>query len=242
MVQPLPVALFANRALGRDIGHKVLLVADNVLQRNGQMTCAGMIDHKGQAQAGQPLKWLLDTPGGQLLMFVPESENFLLPLPLPLFASGQFGFEFAHLPLQRLLDAKPLVCLYVMLVRLQGEQASHLGLCPRQGLALGLPLPLEAGIQFLLLTQSIAQLPNLGLQDPGLALGSLLEPSQRLFMVAVQVVDMQALSFDQAGCLLALLFTPILAGLGTDSRPLASFRLQARRCPDTPSSSPSRPS
>ncbi|SFB50974.1 hypothetical protein [Azotobacter beijerinckii] len=96
-----------------------------------------------------------------------------------------------------------------------------------------MPLRLEAGIQFLLPAQLIAQLLHLGLQGPELSLGGLLQPFQRGLVVMVQIADMQALPLDQVGSLLALLVIPVLAGQdpGSSDRPLPPRHAQTRRRP-----------
>ncbi|SFB50979.1 hypothetical protein [Azotobacter beijerinckii] len=80
-----------------------------------------MVDHEGQTEGGQLLEGLLDAPGRQLLLLMPAPENVLLPLPIPLFAGAQLGFEFVHPLLQSLPDAPLLVRLSATLALLQGE-------------------------------------------------------------------------------------------------------------------------
>jgi len=64
MRQPVTVLLFADKTLGRGISQRVVLVRGDILQRDGQVTSAGVIDHKNHAELGQALENLITALAG----------------------------------------------------------------------------------------------------------------------------------------------------------------------------------
>ncbi|MCY1372557.1 hypothetical protein D9M69_597710 [compost metagenome] len=76
MCQPLAVLHFGNEALGRGVGHGVVPIAADVLQGNGQVAGAGVINHEDHTELGQPLENLPAALAGQFVTLTLEPFDF----------------------------------------------------------------------------------------------------------------------------------------------------------------------
>ena len=77
MRQPVTVLLFTDKTLGCRIGQRVVLVGSDVLQRDGQVTRAWVIDHKDHTELGQALENLITALTGQIGVCAFEAIDLL---------------------------------------------------------------------------------------------------------------------------------------------------------------------
>ena len=205
MRQPVTVLLFADKTLGCRIGQRVVLVGSDVLQRDGQVTRAWVIDHKDHAELGQALENLITALTGQIGVCAFEAIDLLQRLRVLLaaisqlnIANGNLLFVFSHcrsnLGLHLAFELRAQAVALTATITLQRPQLlGHLLTGGLETGRLGSQLRLQRSIVLFLLTQGLMQTVDLRLQVLALLVAGQLELGQLFLMLLGQAGDAQTL-------------------------------------------------
>src|SRR5690606_9702738 len=209
--QPLTVLLLGYEALGCGVTQRIVLVTGNLLQRNGQVAGARMVDHEHHAKLAQALEDLLATLTDERIACLAELLQLLLQLGSQLRAIVQLDVANRHLlpelghgssnpRLQlgielRAQDVRLGTAMTLQLAQLTGQLLAGL----LHAIGLRAQLLLETGVEVFLLAQGMVQLVDFALQGTLTFLGSQLQARQLFLVLFAKRADAQTLLLDQLG-------------------------------------------